>query len=145
MLLHKKSGTTSQIGVNQLLELDFTLTADADARVCAAATVLIVDTPVRERFGGIQGRLVPYPATSPLAENWALLQAILWTISILNQIGNIDSLTFPFMAMPLDLATLHNGTWTPQSHQAIADACRNLLLWIQERNGQGCQWCESDR
>lgn len=131
----------SIVGVRFYVDGSSIYNADADARVGAAATVLIVDTPVGERFGGIQGRLVPYPATSPLAENWALLQAILWTISILNQIGNGCNIDISFYGDATGPGNFAQGFWTPQSHQGIADACRNLLFWNHERNGRECQWC----
>lgn len=41
---------------------------EAGHRFGAAATVLLIDTVVGERLGGFQGRTVPLPATSPLAE-----------------------------------------------------------------------------
>lgn len=59
---------------------------DAGHRVGAAATLLLIDTAFGEQSGGLQGRSVPLPATSPLAESWALLQAILWAISFLNHV-----------------------------------------------------------
>ena len=102
---------------------------ESGQRKGAAVTVLVVDTTDGERFGGIQGRVVPPPATSPLTESWAVLQALLWATSLVNQHGDVG---------PIDLfgdATgpghFMQGEWTPQAHRSIVDACRGF------RNGHG--------
>ena len=112
--------------------------SDQGTRTGAAATVLLVDTPLGERFGGIQGRLVPLPSTSPLAEMWALLQAVLWAISLTNQYPWVtDIALFGDATGPGHFA---QGDWTPKVHQKFANACRDLIYWIQERSGASCQW-----
>ena len=112
--------------------------AERSERIGAAATILLVETEYGIRFGGIQGRSIPQPATSPLAESWALLQALLWAVSLLNQFGEVGPIgLFGDATGP---GNFLRGEWTPVAHRPVVDACRDFMFWIQERTGFECQW-----
>ena len=113
---------------------------EAGHRFGAAATVLLIDAVVGERLGGFQGRTVPLPATSPLAETWALLQAILWANSFLNQCGCPHGITITFYGDAIGPGHFAQGLWIPSAHKPIANGCRDLILWLQERTGYPCNW-----
>ena len=51
---------------------------ETGARQAGAATALVLTSPFRTWWGGLQARKVEGVATSPHAEAAALLQAILW-------------------------------------------------------------------
>ena len=113
---------------------------DQNIRVGAAATILIVDTFRGEQFGGMQGRHVPLPATSPLSETWALLQAVLWAISFLNCSDCPAGLPITFFGDATGPGFFAQGQWVPKAHKTVVDGCRNLILWIQQRTGANCMW-----
>ena len=113
---------------------------EQNIRVGAAATILIVDTLCGEQFGGMQGRHVSLPATSPLSETWALLQAVLWAISFLNCSGCSVGLPITFFGDATGPGFFAQGQWVPKAHKTFVDGCRNLILWIQQRSGAQCMW-----
>lgn len=113
---------------------------DKNIRVGAAATILIVDTFRGEQFGGMQGRHVSLPATSPLSETWALLQAVLWAISFLNCSDCPAGLPITFFGDATGPGFFAQGQWVPKAHKTFVDGCRNLILWIQQRTGANCMW-----
>ena len=113
---------------------------EKEARKGASAVILIVTTAMGKHFGGIQARTVEHPATAPFTEAWALLQAILWTVSILNVHPNAATATFTFFGDSVGPGAFSMGRWYPNVHTHIHDLCRNLVFWIEERIGRNCQW-----
>ncbi len=113
---------------------------DDHERRGAAAVVLIVSTTVGQHFGGIQARTVESPATAPYTEAWALLQAILWSISLLNAFPHAATANFTYHGDAMGPGAFSMGQWFPNVHTHIHDLCRNLVFWIEERTAQGCRW-----
>ena len=66
------------------------------ARQAGAATALVLTSPFGTWWGGLQARKVEGAATSPHAEAAALLQAILWAHSLLNQFPALAQSRFHF-------------------------------------------------
>ena len=110
------------------------------SRQGAAAVVLIVTTNVGHHFGGIQARSVSHPATAPLTEAWALLQATLWATSILNAFPHADVASFAFYGDAIGPGAFATGRWFPNVHTHVHNMCRNIIFWVEERIGLPCEW-----
>lgn len=110
------------------------------SRQGAAAVILIVTTHVGHHFGGIQARTVSHPATAPLTEAWALLQATLWATSILNAFPHAYLASFAFNGDAIGPGAVATGRWFPNVHTHVHNLSRNIVFWVEERIGAPCEW-----
>ena len=110
-------------------------------RYGASAVVLIVQTPVGERFGGFRVFDVPDTATAPKAEALAVCISLLWA----HHIGSVHPAGgFPFKIRIgydcLMAGNVADGTWPVKSHPDIQVHSRALMHWLHKRFGE-CSQC----
>lgn len=79
-------------------------------------------------------------ATSPHAEAVALLQAILWAHSLLNQFPYLAEAHFHFWGDSIGPGHFASGDWLPKAHLKEVNASRELFYWLEERTRQSCSW-----
>lgn len=113
---------------------------DTGMRQAGAATALLLTTSYRIWWGGLQARKVEGAATSPHAEAAALLQAILWAHSLLNQFPALAEARFHFWGDSIGPGHFASGDWLPKAHLKEVNASRELFYWLEERVWQSCSW-----
>lgn len=108
-------------------------------RVASAAIVLIVHTPVGDRFGGFRCYRLADGVFAPQAEMTGVFTAVLWAQQLCEQFASVSP-TIAFFFDCLVAGLTANGTWKIQSHVALQTATRSLVQWVERRYHVQCQW-----
>ena len=106
-----------------------------DGRVGSSAIILIVDTPVGLRFGGIRAYAVPTMATAPRTEAIAMLFGLIWA----HQLGHMHPSTTPFQVEfgydCLMSGHVAAGQWSIRSNHDVQIHSRALVQWMVQKYG----------